>query len=517
MTATKQATADEVIRWMETLKITEGPLAGTDFHAMPFQRQFVRGIMEPGVKEGALSVARWNGKTTLVGALGAAAFVGPLAVQRGQTTIVASSLGQAKIAFDHARYFLEPTFEKEPRRYRLIDNNHACSMSDRETGSVLKAIGSDGKRAHGLAPVMLILDEPAQWPVNFGGKMHAACVSALGKQPTARMMAVGTRSDDPLHWYSRMLNGGPGIYAQLHAAAKGSDEFSDKSMHDANPGFSHMSHMQTEYKRLREKAKSDPLALATFRALCLNMGTSDVDTFEAIVSSENWSACEVPIAPAREGPVFVSFDLGGSASMTAASSYWPETGRFEVRGAFPAEPNLAKRGAADGVGDRYLNMQGLGELRVYPGKVTPVGRFLAWVAESLKGEQVELVIADRYRQSEAEQAMASAPVRWEMEWRAVGAGSDGSADIRGFQSEVLDAHLQLAPSLLMSSAIAESKVGRDTNGNERLDKRRSNGRIDAVQAGVLAVAAGRRWRLPGGEQELTESNPSDYVLHEMYN
>ena len=117
------------------------------------------------------------------GRLGAAAFVGPLALPRGQTTIIASSLGQAHIAFNHALYFLKPMFEKEPRRYRLIDNSHTCLMQDRETGAVLKAIGSDGKRAHGLAPVMLILDEPAQWPKNDGVKMYAACVSALGKQP----------------------------------------------------------------------------------------------------------------------------------------------------------------------------------------------------------------------------------------------------------------------------------------------------------------------------------------------
>ena len=68
----------------------------------------------------------------------------------------------------------------------------------------------------------------------------------------------------------------------------------------------------------------------------------------------------------------------------------------------------------------------------------------------------------------------------------------------------------------MSSAITESKVGRDTNGNERLDKQRANGRIDALQAGVLAVGAGRRWRLPGGEDNLEESSASEYVLHEMY-
>ena len=511
----KQATAAEVIRWLEKLKITEGPLVGENFKVMPFQRDFVRGLLGPGIKEGALSVGRWNGKTTLTGALGAASFVGPLAVPRGQTTIIASSLGQAKIAFDHAKYFLEPLFETEPRRYRLIDNSHTCLMQDRETGSILKAIGSDGKRAHGLAPVMLILDEPPQWPVNDGARMYAACVTALGKQPTARMVVVGTRSDDPLHWYSVMLRGGPGVYAQLHAAAMGSDDFSDKSMYDANPGFKHMFHMQTEFKRLREKAKSDPRALSTFRALNLNRGTSDVETFEAIVSKDNWDACEVSVPPPREGPVFVAFDLGGSASMTAAASYWPETGRFEVRGAFPADPNLKERGKNDGVGDRYLHMQERGELRTYPGKVTPVGRFLEWVQEGLKGEQVELALADRYRQKEAEQAMAVAGIRWPMEWRAVGAGSHGSADIRAFQSEVLDAHLRLAPSLLMSSAIAESKVG-FKNGNEHLGKNRESGRIDPLQAGVLAVGAGRRWRLPSGEEELTESDSGDYVLHEMY-
>ena len=511
-----QVTAARLIRWMEGLKITEGPLAGTDFKAMPFQRQFVRGIMAKGVKEGALSVARWNGKTTLLGALGAASFIGPLALPRGQSTIIASSLGQAKITFDHAKFFLLPEFDREPRRYRLIDNSHQCSMQDRETGSILKAIGSDGKRAHGLAPAMLLLDEPAQWPKNDGKKMYAACVSALGKQPTCLMLAVGTRSDDPLHWFSRMLNGGPGVYAQIHCAAKGSDDWSDKAMHDANPALHDMPHMMAEFKRLREKAKTDPRELSIFRAYNLNKGTSDVETFEAIVSSENWAACEVPIAPARVGPVFVSFDLGGSSSMTCAANYWPESGRFEVRGAFPAEPNLTKRGAADGVGDRYLHMQERGELRVFPGKVTPVGRFLEWVAESIKGEDVELALADRYRQAEAEQAMATAGVHWPMNWRAVGAGSDGSADVRAFQAEVLDAHLRLAPSLLMGSAIAESKVGRDTNGNERLDKMRSNGRIDAVQAGVLAVGAGRRWRLPSVEEDLVDRSPSDYVLHEMY-
>ena len=62
----------------------------------------------------------------------------------------------------------------------------------------------------------------------------------------------------------------------------------------------------------------------------------------------------------------------------------------------------------------------------------------------------------------------------------------------------------------MESAIAETVIGRDTNGNPRLDKARSKGRIDALQAAVLAVGLGRRWRLPSPEE------PDDNPLLQHY-
>ena len=70
----------------------------------------------------------------------------------------------------------------------------------------------------------------------------------------------------------------------------------------------------------------------------------------------DWRACEVVTLPAPDGPCYLGIDLGGSASMTAAVAYWPQTGRFETSAAFPGEPGLMIRGAADGVG----------ELKTYP-------------------------------------------------------------------------------------------------------------------------------------------------------
>ncbi len=517
-------TAAAVIRWLENLTITEGPLAGQPFRVMPFQQRFVRGLMCN--TEAALSIARGNGKSTLAGAIGACALAGKLAVSRGQIALVASSFTQATITVKHAYWFLKRRIltetyvdednGREKPRWRWIDNSHECKLEDRMTGSYLRAFGSDPKRAHGLAPVLAIGDEPAKWGRNHGPQMYAALVTALGKQPNSRLIVIGTRSDDSEHWFNRLLKGGPGIHAQLHAAPPEADDFAWSNVQSANPALGFMPELRAALHREREKAREGGSNLAMWRSLRLNKGTPEVGEREVIVSVDNWQACVFQPPPPREGPVAIGFDLGGAASMTAFVAYWPASGRLEVRGAFPADPGLKARGRADAVGDRYVLMAERGEIRTYPGKVTPVGRFLTDMTRNLAGEEVIGAVADRYRQAEAEQALAEAGVDWRMEWRATGGGKDGSADIRSFQAEVLEAHLRIAPSLMMESAIAECVLGRDTNGNPRLDRRRRRGRIDALQAAVLAVGLGRRWRLPSPDEPLVERMPQDYILRELY-
>ena len=74
----------------------------------------------------------------------------------------------------------------------------------------------------------------------------------------------------------------------------------------------------------------------------------------------------------------------------------------------------------------------------------------------------------------------------------MGRGTDGSSDIRSFQKVVYSGKLRANESLMMRSAIAESELHRDSNGNVALDKSRARGRIDALQASVIAVGMGER-------------------------
>ena len=387
-------------------------------------------------------------------------------------------------------------------------------MENRDTGASLRAYGSDPDAAHGLAPVLAICDEPAKWKANKSNQMYLAIRTALGKQPGGRLIAIGTRPDDPDHWFSRLLDGGPSIYAQNHYARDKHDKYSLAGIRQANPLWRWSKELRDVVLEEREQAKAmGGIHVSGWNALRINRGTPETEDVQPIVTLDSWRACETTEPPMPEGPVAVGFDLGGAASMTCACAYWPEPGLLMVRGAFPAEPDLQERGEIDGVGERYLQMERHGELRTYPGKVTAAGRFLQDFAEMIGGYELIGVAADVFRRTEAQQAIDEAGVAWDVDWRRVGRGSDGSFDVGAFQSEVLEARVRMRPSPMMTSAIRESRLTFDTNGNKALNKQRQRGRIDALQAAVIAAGIARRWRFPEKQRQLSAS---DLILHELY-
>ena len=210
-----------------SLKITQGEGAGEPLRLFHWERRFLRGAMKPDVSTAALTVARGNGKTTLSAAIAVAALDGPLVQNRAEIVLVASSFGQAKILFEHCLAFLEPVIirdgEGKHRRWRIQDSANLATIEDRRTGARVRCIGSDPRRAHGLAPRLVLADEPAQWEPSKSEKMLAALETGLGKIQGSRLVALGTRPSTPDHWFSKMLLQGGADYAQVHAARAGTE------------------------------------------------------------------------------------------------------------------------------------------------------------------------------------------------------------------------------------------------------------------------------------------------------
>ena len=504
--------AEQVVEYLETFDIVQGDLRGQKFQVLPWQRPVIDDLFTKNVI--ALTVARANGKSGLIGAIACAFLLGPLAEPYAEIDIFASSLKQAKIAFDHAVRFigkdrlktetwLPPGATRKVKRFRYLDSVQTLSITDNTTGIVMQALGSDPKRIHGLAPSVAIGDEPAQWEGEQGGaEMWAAIYTAFGKQSRSLAILLGTKSDQEDHFFNGYLDmtDEPEVGVHDYSNDKeldAAEQFTEEAIRRANPSYDYMPELRARIESARNNAlKRGGNYLKQYKAMRLNMGTPLVLETEQIVTMENWRACIVPIAPPRQGPCFIGFDLGTSDAMSACAFYWPDVGRLEAYAAFPADPDLEERGERDGVKGRYVKMFERKELKVYPGKETNNVLFLDDMTDLVAGEDIRYVSADRHKHVSVMQAMTTSKAPWGVTFRPVGAGPLGGEDVRGFQREVLSGHLKIQRSLIMDSAIMESILRYDGNGNPALDKRRANGRIDPLSAAIIACGEGHRYRVP---------------------
>ena len=180
--------------YIQGLVISQGRYAGEPFWLLPWQKRYLRGAFKPGVMDAALSLGRGGGKTTFVAAIAAATVDvdGPLVAPRAENIVVASSFEQGMIAFRHILSFLQPTFEKygigAAHRYRVQDSANRASITDTSTGAMLRVVGSDPARAHGLAPALVLADEVAVWPRGNVEAMISVLMTSRGKIPNSRML-----------------------------------------------------------------------------------------------------------------------------------------------------------------------------------------------------------------------------------------------------------------------------------------------------------------------------------------
>ena len=484
----------KAIRFLENLKIPQGDLAGTPLNLAPFQKQFVEGALADGISTAILSIGRGNAKTALSGGIALGGLLGVWDRQpRREVLIAARTRDQGKTAYDFVMGFCEYlpleiqrrlTFRRAPRLEIEYEGDGG--------GHLLKVIAADGKSALGSAPTLCLMDERGHWEIEKGDALESALISGLGKRG-GRALIISTSAADDTHPFSKWIDDAvPGSYVQEHRPSPGLPADDLPSLIIANPGSAFG--IGTKMDRLQAMAVQSIArggsSLATFRLYNRNERISG-ETRNLLLTMDEWLGCEVSDLPPRQGGVVIGIDLGGSASMTAAAFYWPETGRLECLGTFPSMPSLLDRGQVDAVGDRYVQMQDRGELTVLGSKTVPVAAWLTEVMTHVQGEQVLGLVMDRYKQSELGEALDRAGIRAPLIWRGNGF-RDGGEDCERFRRAAFDGKISAKPSLLLRSAFADAVCLTDPANNLKLTKARSNGRIDAAAASVVAVAEGTR-------------------------
>lgn len=454
-----------------TLKVPPGhPAAGQPMEIPGFALGWLRDGWT--AHESALSVARKNAKSAIAAVVALGHLCGPLkqAGWRGAVCSVSKEKAaelRAQVAAIAEASDLDVTIRRSPYPGAITS----------ATGA-FETLSADRTAGHASGYDLVIVDETGLMPERARDLLAGlrSSVSAKG----GRIMHISIRGDSPLF---REILDNPATVAQVHAAPDDCAIDDRAAWASANPGLGTVkqeSYMAAEVARIEAGASADE---PSFRAYDLNQALSP--TREMVCSPDDLTACYADDLPPRTGDCVLGIDAGEATSATAACAIWPQSGRLETWMGFGDIPEIRKRAKRDNAA--YVEMVERGELKLYPGRVTPVSEFLGDVAAALEGSAVRAAAADGYKDSEIRDWLDRAEVRWPIHFRRVGAGKDGGADVRAFQRVVLEKKIRLRKSLSLASAIRNSTLRRDGNGNPGLDKAHARGRIDVLSAAVIAA------------------------------
>ncbi len=486
--------AEAAIKFLEGLRIPEGPLAGRKIKLAKFQKDFIRGALADGIHMGALSLGRGGGKTMLGAGLCLAALLGKIDKQpRRSVLLAAKTKDQGAIGWKYIEGLAQSLPLKDRKALTFV---RAPRLQIRYSGDggghVLDVLASDAKNALGLSPVFALCDERGFWPDDKGTSLENAITSACGKRG-GRVLLISTSAPTDSHDFSRLLDDpGEGVFAVEYRAPDHLPPDSEEAILAANPGCAEGIGGSLEWLQAaaRRAVSRGGHALSNFKLFHLNMRCS-AENRAMLISSDRWQACEVSTLPPRSGPLCVGLDLGGSSSMSAWASFWPETQRLEAYGAFPRSPELIDRGRNDGVGGRYQQMLEAGELMLCGQQVVDVPIFIGAMLDKLEGYAIQSICCDRFRQSEFLEALAKTSLNIMPTWRGQG-WKDSAEDVERFRQFTFDGKIKVLPSLLLRSALSECVTLIDPTGAAKIAKAKATSRVDAATATVMAVGEGSR-------------------------
>lgn len=356
--------------------VPEGDLIGRPIKLEKFQRRFILDIYDNpfGTHSAYLSTARKNAKTATIACILLAHIAGPEAVQNSQVVSGAQSKDQAAVVFElaHKMVDLNPTLSKvirvQPSGKRLIGLRKNV---------LYRALAAEGKTAHGLSPILAILDEIGQisGPTD---KFVTAITTAQGAYANALLIAISTQAPTDNDLLSTWLDAqvaapDPRVVSHVYAAPEDCALDDPKAWAAANPALGSFRSL-ADVEKEAKKALALPATEPEFRNLILNQR---VEALSPFVSKSVWDANGAPAGDATGLKVWGGLDLSSVHDLTAFVAV-DETGGTHPTFWLPAE-GLAEKARKEKV--PYDLWQRQGFLNTTPGKAIEY----EFIAEFLRG------------------------------------------------------------------------------------------------------------------------------------
>lgn len=500
----KLTRGEKVIAFIENFcKVPEGWLVGQPMRLDQFQKKFIIDVYDnqQGTTNAYLSIARKNGKTGLIAGIMLAHLVGPEAKQNSQIVSGARSREQASQVFNYAykMVMLSPQLSSIVRPVPSKKMLMGLPMNVE-----YRALSAEGKTAHGLSPILGILDEVGQVK-GAQDDFIDAITTAQGAHDAPLLIAISTQaaSDADLFsiWLDDALNSqDPRIVSHVYAADKEADVMNEEGWKAANPAlgsFRSLDDLQEQAK----KASRMPSAENTFRNLCLNQRVSTVSPF---ISRDTWLSCGGKVLDFGNVPVYAGLDLSARTDLTALviigkiNGFWHAIPHF-----WTPEDGLLDRAKRDR--QPYDVWVKQGYMHTTAGKTVDYEIVAHDIVAIMSNLNIQSVAYDRWRIDILKKEFANLQVELPLqEW---GQGfKDMSPAIDALEAELLNGRIAHNNHPVLTMCAANATIQKDAAGNRKLDKSKATGRIDGLVA--MAMAFGVAFNSEASDAEAF----NDYIM-----
>lgn len=476
---------EKVIAFIEHFcRVPEGKLVGQPLKLEEFQRRFIREIYDnpAGTRRAILSIARKNGKSGLIAGLVLAHLVGPVARQNAQIVSGARSRDQAALVFNLAAKMvsLSPELSKI---VRIVPSGKR--LLGLHMNTEYKALAAEGKTAHGLSPVVVILDELGQVRGPYDAFVEAL-ETAQGAYDDGLQLVISTQAPTDADMLSVQIDDAirsndPHTVCHVYAADEDADLLDRDQWAKANPAMGSFRSL-IELEQAAEKAARMPSFENSFRNLYLNQRINMVSAF---VSPAVWKqGNEAP--GALDGMVYGGLDLSATTDLTALVLTCRVDGLLHVQPHFWMPHDMVQEATRR---DRapYDVWVKHGLLRTTPGKVIDYDFVARDIGEICSGLTIGKIGFDRWRMDRMKGALERQGVELPLEPFGQGYVSMSPA-LDALEADLLNGIVRHGGHPVLAMCAANAVAVPDPAGNRKLDKSKATGRIDGMVA--LAMAEG---------------------------
>ena len=476
--------AEKVIAFIERFcRVPEGAQVGQPLKLADFQKRFLKEVYDnpSGTRRAYLSVGRKNGKTALIACILLVHLVGPEAKLNAQIVSGALSRDQAALVFNLAAKMVQLSPELS-KIVRIVPSGKRLLGLPMNTE--YRALAAEGKTAHGLSPVLAILDEMGQvkGPQN---DFVDAITTSQGAHEDPLLLVISTQAPTDADLMSIWLDDAersadPKMVCHLYTAPDDCDLNDPKAWAAANPALG-LFRSEKDVEEQAKQAERMPTSEASFRVLTLNQRVNMTAPF---VSAKVWKENNRAAAEFI-GPVYGGLDLSATTDLTSLVLVNRQEDGLHIRPYFwmplDSVQDAAKRDRAPY--DVWVR-QGL--IRTTPGRVIDYGFVARDIGEITGDLDLQCIAFDRWRMDRLKAELERAGVDIPLEPFGQGYVSMAPA-LDALEALLLQGQVHHGGNAPLTMCAANAVALPDPAGNRKLDKSKATGRIDGMVALTMAV------------------------------